>query len=75
MRVYQKGKDFTKDPNDEIGGNQSFGLRRYSLDLLHFYYASRDKDSSYFCVFPHFGLFLREVVCIDALTVWLFWRL
>ena len=39
-----KIKDFTKDPNEEISGNQGFWAREAS----HLsYYTSRGRDSSY----------------------------
>ena len=43
-----KKRDFTKDPKDEVSGNQAFQARETSYS---YYYASRSKDSSYFGLF------------------------
>ena len=44
-----KRRGFTEDPKEEISGNQRFQAREVSYPC---YYASRGKDSSYFCLFP-----------------------
>ena len=44
-----KRRDFTKYPNEEISGNQGFLAREASYSC---YYASRDRDSSYYGLFP-----------------------
>ena len=46
--TYQKMRDFTEYPNKEISGNQGFWAREASYPC---YYASRGRDSSYFCLF------------------------
>ena len=47
-------KDFTKDPKEEIPGNQGFRAREASRLC---YYASKGRGSSYFGLFPLSGLF------------------
>ena len=44
-----KRGDFAKDPKEEISGNQGFQAREASYPS---YYAPRDRDSSYFGLFP-----------------------
>ena len=49
-----KMRDFTKDIKEESSRNQRFWAREASYMC---YYASRDRDSSYFGLFPTLGLF------------------
>ena len=49
-----KMKDFIEDPKEEISGNKRLRAREASYPC---YYASRGRDSSYFGLFPPYGLF------------------